>query len=95
MSAAESPGRSPMRVISRFAIVRQCRTPGRAKRLIEGVVINVVREAVAKRELTIGRLPFINEPDERVLALEALQPVFDVFLRPLEGCRCPARARAE
>jgi hypothetical protein len=61
------------------------RGPARgAQRRVEGVVIDVVREAVPQRELTVVGFVLVHEADQCMLALEPLQRVLDVLLRPLE-----------
>ncbi len=69
--------------------------PGRAQRRIEGVVIDVMREPVAQRQLTVVGLVLVNETHQRVLAFEPFERVLDILFGPLEHRRQERRIEVD
>ena len=48
--------------------------------LVERVMVDVVREAIAQRQRSVGALGLRDEPHQRVLAFEALEPILDLIV---------------
>ena len=64
------------------------RRPARgAQRVEAGVLIHVVREAIAQRQRPVRQFHLADEPHERVVALEPLEPRLDVLVVELERRR--------
>lgn len=66
-----------------------------AHRFVESVVVDVVRETIAKSQGAIRVFPFVHEPDERVLALETFEALLDLLVGERQRPRQNGRVEAD